>query len=167
MAVGLETSNPSLAVPTDLTIGTKAEEHKMGDWRDYIAVVLTDNRVEDVAIVGLHDNRAVWASKPGGFLAAICPEEVERVVGRDRGGILLTGVTVGGRRAAVVRDHMIGPEDELRFMDLRTIGSEGLALAVVQTTKTLVFVLGRRGVHAGTVNKKGWDVATYLRRKGV
>ena len=160
----MERSKPSLAVPADLTIWIRAEDDNMGDWRDYIAVILTDNRVEDVAIVGLHDNRAVWASKPGGFLAAICPEEVETLVGRDRGSILLTGVTVGGRRAAVVRDHMIGPEDELRFMDLRTKGSEGLAFTVVQTTNTLVLVLGKRGVHAGTVNTKSWDMATYLRR---
>lgn len=137
------------------------------EWRNYIKATLKDTFVEDAAIVGLYDNKAVWASKPGGFLAAISPQEVDALVGKDRGHILLTGVTVGGRKAAVIRDHMIGPETELRFVDLRTKCSESLALTVVKTTKALVFVMGRRGVHGGVINKKVCDMAKALRERGV
>ncbi|KAM9511935.1 profilin-3-like [Salvelinus alpinus] len=139
----------------------------MAEWRDYIKATLKEKFVEDVAIVGLYDNKAVWASKPGGVLAAICPLEVEALVGKDRGSLLQEGVSVGGRKMAVIRDHMTGPETEILFIDIRTKGSESLALTVALTTKALVFVMGKRGVHGGIVNKKVCDMAKYLRERGV
>nr|ABY91225.1 profilin-III [Mus musculus] len=47
----------------------------MSDWKGYISAVLRDQRIDDVAIVGHSDNRCVWASRPGGLLAAISPQE--------------------------------------------------------------------------------------------
>lgn len=107
--------------------------------------------MEDVAIVGLYDNKAVWASKPGGVLAAICPPEVEALVGKDRGSLLQEGVTVGGRKVAMVPDHMTGTEKEIIFVDLRTKRSESLSLMVALASKALVSVMGKRGVYSRIV----------------
>ncbi|KAM6953204.1 profilin-3-like [Aplochiton taeniatus] len=138
----------------------------MAEWRDYIRVALKDRIVEDVAIVGLYDNRAVWAAKPGGFLAAISHTEIEFLTGKERGRILQTGVTVGGHKAAVIRDQMEGPDSEIHFIDLRTKDKEGLSLTVGQTSKTLVFLMGKRGVHGGIVNKKACQIVKYLCERG-
>uniref|UniRef100_A0A3P9A6Y4 Profilin n=1 Tax=Esox lucius TaxID=8010 RepID=A0A3P9A6Y4_ESOLU len=122
---------------------------------------------KDVAIVDLYDNKAVWASKPGGVLAAICPSEVEALVGINRGSLLLEGITVGGRKVAVIRDHMTGPETDIPFVDLRTKGSKSSAVTAAMTTKALVFVMGKRGVYGGIVNKKVCDMAKDLRKRGL
>ncbi|MGH0124136.1 UNVERIFIED_CONTAM: hypothetical protein FKN15_034820 [Acipenser sinensis] len=61
---------------------------KMGDWKDYIGTILKEKNVEDAAIVGYSDNKSVWASKPGGLLAAVNPQEVEVLVGKDRASFL-------------------------------------------------------------------------------
>uniref|UniRef100_A0A4W5LBF0 Uncharacterized protein n=1 Tax=Hucho hucho TaxID=62062 RepID=A0A4W5LBF0_9TELE len=81
--------------------------------------------------------------------------EVKAVVGKDRGSLLQEGVTVGGRKVAMVRDHMTGTEKEIPFVDLRIKGSESLSLMVALATKALVSVMGKRGVHAKYLCESG------------
>uniref|UniRef100_A0A8C7R6B7 Uncharacterized protein n=1 Tax=Oncorhynchus mykiss TaxID=8022 RepID=A0A8C7R6B7_ONCMY len=92
----------------------------IGDHPVYLTMI-------DIAIMGLYDNKAFWASKPGGILAAIY-----------RGSLLQEGVTVGGRKVAMVPDHMTGTEKEIIFVDLRTKRSESLSLMVALASKALV-----------------------------
>ncbi|KAL2088748.1 hypothetical protein ACEWY4_015647 [Coilia grayii] len=139
----------------------------MADWADYIKVALKDKLTEDVAVVGYVTNKAVWASKPGGFMAAISPPEVEALVGRDRGRLLRTEATVGGEKVLVIRDSMMGSGSEPRFVDLHTVGVDGHAITVAKTQKALVFLMGKRGVHAGLVNQKACAMAQYLKENGV
>lgn len=138
----------------------------MSDWADYIKAILKDKLTEDVAFVGFY-NRAVWASKPGGFMAAISPPEVEALMGRNRGKLLEMGTTVGGQKVLIIRDSMIGNESEARFVDLRTKGVDGKAMTVVKTHKALVFLMGKRGVHAGLIHKKALAIASYLKEHGL
>ncbi|XP_030621354.1 profilin-3-like [Chanos chanos] len=137
----------------------------MTEWRDFIQVILKDKLVEDVAVVGLYDNRAVWVAKPGGILAAISPTEVEALVGKDRGTLCRMGITLGGRKMVVIRDHMIGPESRPCFVDLRTKNGDGKAVTVARSTKALVIVIGKRGAHGGLVNKRVCDLAMDLKRR--
>ncbi|XP_031424698.1 profilin-3 [Clupea harengus] len=139
----------------------------MADWADYIKVTLKDKLIKDVAVVGFYNNKAVWASKPGGLMAAISPLEVDALVGRDRGILLKMGATVGGQKVLVIRDCMVGSESEPHFVDLRTKGTDGMAITVVQTQKALVVLMGKRGVHAALINNKACAMAHYLKDHGV
>ncbi|XP_041917143.1 profilin-3-like [Alosa sapidissima] len=138
----------------------------MSDWADYIKAILKDKLTEDAALVGFY-NKAVLASKPGGFMAAISPPELEALMGRDRGNLLEMGTTIGGQKVLVIRDGMISGDTELRFMDLRTKGVDGKAITVVKTHKILVFLMGKRGVHAGFIHKRACAIASYLKEHGV
>ncbi|XP_012892829.1 PREDICTED: profilin-3, partial [Dipodomys ordii] len=83
----------------------------MGDWKGYISAVLRDPRIDDVAIVGHSDNRCVWASRPGGLLAAISPQEVGVLTGPDRDTFLHAGLSLAGRRCCVIRDFLLADGD--------------------------------------------------------
>ncbi|KAM8809853.1 profilin-3 [Eudromia elegans] len=124
----------------------------MGDWKNYINCILKDRNVEDVAIVGHTDNRCVWASKPGGLLAAISPQEVGLITGPDRKAFLQTGLTVAGKKCSVIRDNLLVEEDDV--MDIRTKGGDSRSICIGRTSRALIFLMGKRGVHGGALNKK-------------
>ncbi|XP_032869522.1 profilin-3-like [Amblyraja radiata] len=136
----------------------------MSDWKNYINSILKDKNVEDVAIVGHVNNKAVWASKPGGILAAISPQEVSTLMGQDRKTFLQTGITIGGKKCSVIRDNLLVNNDEV--MDVRMKGGQCKSICIGKTIKTMVFVMGKRGVHGGVLNKKVHEMASYLKQKG-
>ncbi|XP_068792618.1 profilin-3 [Struthio camelus] len=124
----------------------------MGDWKNYINCILKDRNVEDVAIVGHSDNKCVWASKPGGLLAAISPQEVGLITGQDRNGFLQTGITIAGKKCSVIRDNLLVEKDDV--MDIRTKGGDGRSICIGRTPRALIFLMGKKGVHGGALNKK-------------
>ncbi|EGV96477.1 Coagulation factor XII [Cricetulus griseus] len=128
---------------------TLSSERRMGDWKGYISAVLRDQRIDDVAIVGHSDNRCVWASRPGGLLAAISPQE--------------TGLSVAGRRCCVIRDYLLAEGDGV--LDARTKGLDGRAICVGHTPRALLVLMGRRGVHGGILNKTVHDLIGGLREQ--
>ncbi|MGH0118693.1 UNVERIFIED_CONTAM: hypothetical protein FKN15_027776 [Acipenser sinensis] len=136
----------------------------MGDWKDYIGTILKEKNVEDAAIVGYSENKSVWASKPGGLLAAVTPQEVEVLVGKDRASFLKTGITIGGKKTSVIRDNLLKDDDAA--LDARIKGGDGKSLAVGKTEKALVFLMGKKGVHGGVLNKKVHEMVKYLKSKG-
>lgn len=85
----------------------------MGDWKGYISAVLRDQRIDGVAIVGHSDNRCVWASRPGGLLAAISPQEAGVLTGPGRAPSC-SGAVRGGPRCcgSKARDHLLAGETE-------------------------------------------------------
>ncbi|XP_032869232.1 profilin-3-like [Amblyraja radiata] len=137
----------------------------MSDWKNYINSILKDKNVEDVAIVGHVNNKAVWASKPGGILAAISPQEVSMLIGQDRKAFLQTGITIGGTKCSVIRDNLLVNNDGV--MDVRMKGGQCKSICIGKTIKTMVFVMGKRGVHGGVLNKKVHEMASYLKQKGI
>ncbi|XP_078393734.1 profilin-3-like [Cetorhinus maximus] len=137
----------------------------MSDWKNYINTILKDKNVEDAAIVGHADNKSVWASKPGGVLAAISPQEVSLLVGQDRKAFLQTGITIGGKKCSVIRDNLMVNNDGV--MDVRMKGGQGKSICIGKTIKTMVFVMGKKGVHGGALNKKVHEVANYLKQRGI
>nr|XP_033783465.1 profilin-3 [Geotrypetes seraphini] len=136
----------------------------MGDWKTYINTFLKENNVEDMAIVGHADNRSVWASKPGGLLAAISPQEVGVITGQDRKGFLQTGITVAGKKCSVIRDNLLKENDSV--MDIRTKAGDGRSICVGMTHKALVFMMGQKGVHGGALNKKVHDIVKVMKASG-
>ncbi|KFV48401.1 Profilin-3, partial [Gavia stellata] len=111
-------------------------------WKYHIKTILVDRNVEDVAIVGLSGNKCVWATKPGGLLAAISPQEVGLITGQDRKTLLLTGVC----------DNLLVDEDNM--MDVRSKGSDSRNICIGKTPKALIFLMGKKGVHRGALNQK-------------
>uniref|UniRef100_A0A8C4QD75 Profilin n=1 Tax=Eptatretus burgeri TaxID=7764 RepID=A0A8C4QD75_EPTBU len=73
----------------------------MGDWKKFVAKILTNKKIQDVAIIGRTENKAVWASMPGGPLAAISPTEVGIIVGKDRNAFLHT-TYLGGTKGSQI-----------------------------------------------------------------
>ncbi|XP_058138905.1 LOW QUALITY PROTEIN: profilin-3 [Dasypus novemcinctus] len=136
----------------------------MGDWKGYISAVLRDQRIDDVAIVGHSDNRCVWASRPGGLLAAISPQEVGVLTGHDRRTFLLAGLSLAGRRCCVIRDHLLAEGDCV--LDARTKGQDGRSVCVGRTPRALLVLMGRRGVHGGVLNKTVHELIRGLRMQG-
>ncbi|XP_074844708.1 profilin-3 [Carettochelys insculpta] len=133
----------------------------MGDWKSYINTVLKDKNIEDVAIVGHSDNKSVWASKPGGLLAAISPQEVGVIIGQDRKGFLQTGITIAGKKCGVIRDNLLVEKDAV--MDARTKESDSKAICIGKTPKALIFLMGKKGVHGGALNKKIHDMIAGMK----
>ncbi|XP_059691861.1 profilin-3 [Gavia stellata] len=123
-----------------------------GHWKYHIKTILVDRNVEDVAIVGLSGNKCVWATKPGGLLAAISPQEVGLITGQDRKTFLLTGVTVADKKCRVICDNLLVDEDNM--MDVRSKGSDSRNICIGKTPKALIFLMGKKGVHRGALNQK-------------
>ncbi|ELW47973.1 Profilin-3 [Tupaia chinensis] len=120
----------------------------MGDWKGYISAVLRDQRIDDVAIVGHSDNRCVWASRPGGLLAAISPQEVGVLTGPDRNTFLQTGLSgLDGRAVCVGHDYLLAEGDGV--LDARTKGLDGRAVCVGHSPRALLVLMGRRGLPVG------------------
>ncbi|XP_063086942.1 profilin-3 [Cavia porcellus] len=137
----------------------------MSDWKGFISGVLRDQSIDDVAIVGHSDNRCVWASRPGGLLAAISPQEVGVLTGPDRQTFLQTGLSLAGRRCCVIRDYLLAKGDGV--LDARTKGPDGRALCVGHTPRALLVLMGRRGVHGGMLNKKMHELICGLCKQGM
>ncbi|NXI67275.1 PROF3 protein, partial [Anseranas semipalmata] len=128
----------------------------MDYWKYYINCILKDRNIEDVAIVGLSDNKCVWVTKPGGLLAAISPQEVGLITGEDRKKFLLTGITIAGKKCSVIRDNLLVEGDSV--MDVRSKGSDSRSICIGKTPNALIFLMGKKGVHGGALNKKVHDM---------
>ncbi|XP_074839117.1 profilin-1 [Carettochelys insculpta] len=135
----------------------------MSGWGSYIDNLMADGSCQDAAIVGYKDTPSVWAATPGKTLGNITPGEVNVLVGKERSNLFINGLTLGGLKCSVLRD-LLHTEGEFS-MDLRTKNqSPTFNITVCMTNKTIVVVMGKEGVHGGTVNKKCFDMAHYLRR---
>ncbi|XP_064360049.1 profilin-1-like [Dromaius novaehollandiae] len=91
--------------------------------------------------------------------------EVAALVGKDRGSLLVNGLTLGGQRCSVIRDSLLVEGEH--SMDLRTKSAAGAPtfnVTATITNKTIVLVMGKEGVHGGCVNKKCYEMAAHLRR---
>ncbi|KAK4824474.1 hypothetical protein QYF61_015872 [Mycteria americana] len=130
----------------------------MDYWKYYINGILADRNVEDVAIVGLSDNKCVWAAKPGGLLAAISPQEAALITGQDRNTLLLTGITVAGKKCSVICDNLLVDEDNV--MDARSKDSD---ICIGKTPKALIFLLGEKGVQRGALNQRVHDMIVSMK----
>ncbi|NXC50695.1 PROF3 protein, partial [Penelope pileata] len=128
----------------------------MNYWKYYINCILSDSNIDDAAIVGLSDNKCVWATNPGGLLAAISPQEVGLITGQDRKTFLLTGITIAGKKCSVIRDNLLVEGDDV--MDVRSKGSDSRSICVGRTPDALIFLMGKSGVHGGVLNLKVHDM---------
>ncbi|NWZ47035.1 profilin-3 [Haliaeetus albicilla] len=133
----------------------------MDYWKCYVNSILADRNIEDVAVVGLSDNKCVWAAKPGGLLAAISPQEVGLITGQDRKTFLLTGITIAGKKCSVIRDSLLVDEDNV--MDVRSKGSDSRSICIGKTPKALIFLVGKKGVHGGALNQKVHDMIVGMK----
>ncbi|XP_075716129.1 profilin-3 [Rhinoderma darwinii] len=134
--------------------------YPMGEWRTYITTFLKEEQVEDMAIVDYTNNRRVWASKPGGLLAAISPLEVGLIIGQDRRAFLQTGITIAGTKCCMVRDNLLVPNDCV--MDLRSKDKDYQSICIGMSSKVLIFIMGKKGVHGGILNKRMHDIIKAL-----
>ncbi|KAM8745065.1 profilin-2-like isoform X1 [Acanthopagrus latus] len=136
-------------------------------WNSYVDNLMADGSCQDSAIVGYTDAKYVWASHAGGTFAAITPEEIDVLTGKDREGFFTNGLTLGSKKCSVIRDSLLIDGDWT--MDIRTKSQGGeptYNITVGRAGKALVFVMGKEGVHGGQLNKKAFQMAEYLRKSG-
>nr|XP_056719117.1 profilin-1 [Euleptes europaea] len=137
----------------------------MSGWSCYVDSLMADGTCQDAAIVGYKDAPSVWAAAPGKTFASITPAEVNILVGKDRDSLFVNGLTLGGQKCSVIRDSL--HTDGECTMDLRTKSTGGAPtfnITAAMTSKTIVLVMGKEGVHGGCVNKKCFEMANHLRR---
>ncbi|XP_008939412.1 PREDICTED: profilin-3 [Merops nubicus] len=130
-------------------------------WKQYVNSILADRNIEDVAIICLSDSKHMWAAKSGGPLTAILPEEVDLITGRDRKTFLLLGITIAGKKCSVIRDNLLVDEDNM--MDVRSKGSDSRSICIGKSSKALIFLMGKKGVHGGTLNQKVHNMITSMK----
>ncbi|NXX54380.1 PROF3 protein, partial [Scopus umbretta] len=94
----------------------------------YINSILLDRNVKDVAIVGLSDNKCMWAATPGRLLTAILPPDVAWITGQHQKTFLLTGITVAGKKCSMIHDNLL--VDENNMMDVRSKGSNSRSICI-------------------------------------
>ncbi|XP_072113541.1 profilin-3-like [Mobula birostris] len=137
----------------------------MLDWKKYVADVLQDSTIADIAIVGCTPkNKTIWACRSDGVLGQITAQEVEVIIDKDRKSILQNGITIGGKKYSIIRDNMLLEKDP--SMDVRTLDDEGKSLCIGKSSKALMFLMGQKGVHGGVINKKLHDMVDFLNRTG-
>ncbi|KAM9597073.1 profilin-1 isoform 2-T2 [Trichechus inunguis] len=137
----------------------------MAGWNAYVDSLMADGTCQDAAIVGYKDSPCVWAAVPGKTLANITAAEVAVLLSKDRSGIFVNGLTLGGQKCSVIRDSLL--QEGENSMDLRTKSTGGAPtynVSVTMTDRTLVLVMGKEGVHGGSINKKCYEMASHLRR---
>nr|KAF6383204.1 profilin 2 [Pipistrellus kuhlii] len=125
----------------------------MAGWQSYVDNLMCDGCCQEAAIVGYCDAKYVWAATAGGVFQSITPVEIDMIVGKDREGFFTNGLTLGAKKCSVIRDSLYVDGD--CTMDIRT------------KSQALVIVMGKEGVHGGTLNKKAYELALYLRRSDV
>ncbi|XP_004089701.2 profilin-2 isoform X2 [Nomascus leucogenys] len=145
-----------------------AKGSKMAGWQSYVDNLMCDGCCQEAAIVGYCDAKYVWAATAGGVFQSITPIEIDMIVGKDREGFFTNGLTLGAKKCSVIRDSLYVDGD--CTMDIRTKSQGGeptYNVAVGRAGRALVIVMGKEGVHGGTLNKKAYELALYLRRSDV
>ncbi|TKC42762.1 hypothetical protein EI555_017430, partial [Monodon monoceros] len=115
----------------------------MAGWQSYVDNLMCDGCCQEAAIVGYCDAKYVWAATAGGVFQSIT-------------------------KCSVIRDSLYVDGD--CTMDIRTKSQGGeptYNVAVGRAGRALVIVMGKEGVHGGTLNKKAYELALYLRRSDV
>uniref|UniRef100_UPI00398E98DC profilin-3-like n=1 Tax=Pristiophorus japonicus TaxID=55135 RepID=UPI00398E98DC len=137
----------------------------MLDWKEYIATVLQDCTIADIAIAGCTPkNKSIWACRSDGVLGKVTSQEIEVIIDKDRKSILQNGITIGGKKYSIIRDNMLMEKDP--SMDIRTLGDEGRSICIGKSSRAVMFLMGQKGVHGGVVNKKMHDMVDFLNRNG-
>ncbi|XP_037743519.1 profilin-1 [Chelonia mydas] len=136
----------------------------MSGWSCYIDRLMCDGNCQDAAIVGYKDTPCVWAATPGKTLCNITPAEVNTLIAKDRSGIFINGVTLGGMKCSVIRDNLFIEGEYTMDLRSKTTGeAPTYNITICMTNKAIVLAMGKEGVHGGCVNKQCFDMALHLR----
>ncbi|XP_049453938.1 profilin-2-like isoform X2 [Epinephelus fuscoguttatus] len=136
-------------------------------WQSYVENLMADGSCQDSAIVGYTDAKYVWAAHAGGTFNNITSQEIDVLIGKDRETFYTNGLTLGSKKCSVLRDSL--HDDGDWTMDIRTKSSGGeptYNVSVGRAGKVLVLVMGKEAVHGGSLNKKAYGMADYLRKSG-
>ncbi|KAM4816696.1 profilin-2-like [Urocitellus parryii] len=134
----------------------------MAGWQSYVDNLMCDGCYQEAAIVGYCDAKYVWAATARSVFQSITPVEIDMIVGKDQEGFFTNGLTLGAKKCSVIRDSLYVDGD--CTMDIRTKSQGG---EPKYNGHSLVIVMGKEGVHGGTLNKKAYELTFYLRRSDV
>ncbi|XP_051930619.1 profilin-2-like [Hippocampus zosterae] len=139
----------------------------MSDWKGYVDTLMGSGICKDAAVVGIRDNKYVWAAHPGGVFAQITPAEIDVLVSKDRNSFFTNGLTIGNEKCSVLRDSL--DVDSAWSMDMRTKCASGgptYNVALSKAATVMILVKGKEGVHGGQLNPLAYGIAEHLRKCG-
>lgn len=72
------------------------------------------------------------------------------ITGQDQKMFLLMGITIDCRKCGGICDNLLVDEDNVT--DVRSKGSNSRSVPIDMSPKTLIFLMGKKGVHIGVLN---------------
>ncbi|XP_032869583.1 profilin-2-like [Amblyraja radiata] len=136
-------------------------------WEDYVRSLLADGLCQDAAVLACSCPRLL-AAKEDGLFKQMSSKEIGNIMSNERKTFQVKGFTIGGKKCFVIRDNFQLDGDYT--MDVRMKRRDGNnpcnSIAIARSTKVVIMIMGKRGVHGGTLNKKAFQMATYIRRSG-
>ncbi|XP_030783973.1 profilin-2-like isoform X2 [Rhinopithecus roxellana] len=144
----------------------------MARWQSYVDNLMCDGCCQEAAIVGYCDAKYVRAAMARGIFQGHhlfhISIEIDMIVGKDWEGFFTNGLTLGVKKCSVIRDSLYVYGDCTMDIQTKSQGGEPTYnVAVSRAGRALVIVMGKEGVHGGTLNRKAYEFALYLRRSDV
>uniref|UniRef100_H3BAP9 Profilin n=1 Tax=Latimeria chalumnae TaxID=7897 RepID=H3BAP9_LATCH len=139
----------------------------MSSWQAYITCLLEDGLCRDAAVVAISP-RQILAARKGGLLEQMTAEEIDTILGPDRRSFFTQGLTIGGKRCSVIRDNLLTKGDHTMDIRIKWVDKDnpGYSLALAKANRVFIIIQGKRGIHGGTLNKKAFQMADYIRNTG-
>ncbi|GCB61283.1 hypothetical protein scyTo_0012888 [Scyliorhinus torazame] len=136
-------------------------------WEEYVRSLLADGLCQDAAVFACSCPRLL-AAKREGLFERMSPREIKTIMSGDRKTFFVKGLTIGGLKCFVIRDNFHLDGDHT--MDIRTKRWDGThpchSIAIAKSNKVFIMIMGKRGVHGGTLNKKAFQMVNYIRKSG-
>uniref|UniRef100_A0A8C5TW70 Uncharacterized protein n=1 Tax=Malurus cyaneus samueli TaxID=2593467 RepID=A0A8C5TW70_9PASS len=70
------------------------------------------------------------------------------ITGQDWEMFLLVGIIIGCKKCSEICDNLLKDEDNM--LDVRNKGSDSRSIPIGMTPQTLIFLMGKKGVHKRT-----------------
>ncbi|XP_043537058.1 profilin-2-like [Chiloscyllium plagiosum] len=136
-------------------------------WDEYVRNLLADGLCQDAAVFACSCPRLL-AAKQQGLFEQMSPQEIKAIMSSDRKTFLVKGLTIGGNKCFVIRDNFHMDGDYTMDIRLKRWDSNHPchSIAIARSNKVFIMIMGKRGVHGGTLNKKAFQMANYIRRSG-
>ncbi|XP_041914796.1 uncharacterized protein LOC121679824 [Alosa sapidissima] len=144
-------------------------------WERCVTQLMDEGQCADCAVVRLRSG-AVLAAAEGGSFGHLSRRELHHLLAADRRRLRTRGLSLGGVPLLLLRDELLGSEDDngdnghggagLRSMDLRTKQRPSQGVAVCRTHSHLLLLMGRCEVGSGMLNHRAHQMAACLRNAG-
>ncbi|XP_009993106.1 PREDICTED: profilin-3-like [Chaetura pelagica] len=104
----------------------------------------------------LSDKKSASVAKPGEFLTAMSPQEVDLDHRPGSENVPANGNHHSQPKCSVTSDNLL--LDGHNMMGVRSKGSDSRSICVGKTSKALIFLMSNKEVYGGVLNKNARDM---------